>query len=137
MGKAVGFTGSGTFITPHQIRMAELYLHRWYEEFDVFHHGDCVVSDITIGCIAEGIGYHVIVHPPTNPKKRAYHQPQNGEILNPKPYLERNRDIATAADVLLATPEGPETIRSGTWSTIRAAQSLSVPPRIAIIMPRP
>ena len=44
------------------------------------------------------------------------------KILDPRPYLARNRDIVDASDLMLACPaEQQEVLRSGTWATIRYA----------------
>lgn len=43
-------------------------------------------------------------------------------VLEPKPYLVRNKDIVNASEGMLAAPRGPEELRSGTWSTIRYAR---------------
>jgi hypothetical protein len=47
--------------------------------------------------------------------------PDNVTLLPEREYLQRNRDIVDATDVLLAAPDGPERVRSGTWSTVRYA----------------
>jgi predicted Rossmann fold nucleotide-binding protein DprA/Smf involved in DNA uptake len=41
--------------------------------------------------------------------------------------MERNMDIVTLTSMLLAMPGGPEKVRSGTWSTIRAATKMGRP----------
>ncbi len=46
------------------------------------------------------------------------------EEINPKPYLQRNRDIVNDCDILIAVPidKDVEEVRSGTWMTIRLAR---------------
>ena len=39
----------------------------------------------------------------------------------PEPPLKRNITMLEATDALVAAPDGPERLRSGTWSTIRQA----------------
>lgn len=60
----------------------------------------------------------VIIHPPIDPKKRAW---KNASMIMPeKDYMTRNQDIVNAVEVLIACPgEMTEQLRSGTWSTIR------------------
>lgn len=48
-------------------------------------------------------------------------------VLTPAPFLERNHHIVDAVDVLIAAPEGPERLRSGTWATVRYARKKSIP----------
>jgi predicted Rossmann fold nucleotide-binding protein DprA/Smf involved in DNA uptake len=44
-------------------------------------------------------------------------------VHTPKAPLDRNRDIVDAAAVLIAAPkEMTETLRSGTWATVRYAR---------------
>jgi hypothetical protein len=90
------------------------------------HHGDCVgvdeqfhemANDLRMNCHEDK--YFTVVHPPTDPKFRAFCVGE--EILPEQPYLRRNRDIVRASDILIAVPSGPETLRSGTWSTVRYA----------------
>ena len=61
------------------------------------------------------------------------HQPRHvGRGCHPKPYLDRNRDIVDACEVLLATPDGPERLRSGTWSTVRYARKIGKPVEVRL-----
>src|SRR5690606_37000540 len=100
-----------------------------------FRHGLCVGSDAQAAELAKAAGYYITGHPPTNRKlvdpRAVYHR-----LVEPRPYLERNLNIVTNADVMIATPyqEFIEVSRgSGTWSTIRCAITLSRP--LLIIAP--
>jgi hypothetical protein len=69
---------------------------------------------------------HIHIHPPTNEKYRALKK--SPFINDPRPYLDRNKDIVDASHMLIAIPNSPkEEERSGTWSTIRYAQKKGVP----------
>lgn len=55
-------------------------------------------------------------------------------VHEPRPPLERNRDVVDASDVLLACPGGmAEEQRSGTWATIRYARKAGKP--VVIVWP--
>lgn len=97
-----------------------------------FHHGDCVGADSQADGIAESLGLARHVHPPDNTSKRAFCK---GDIqYAEKPYLDRNKDIVNACDLLIAMPfERDEQRRSGTWSTVRYARRLKKP--VKLIMP--
>jgi hypothetical protein len=92
------------------------YLKRW-----AFRHGDCVGGDEDAAREAKALGFEVIAHPPTDGRLRAYF-PSHQE-RTPLPYLERNRAIVDASAFLIACPDGPERLHSGTWSTVRYARS--------------
>ena len=51
----------------------------------------------------------------------------------PLDYLSRNKKIVEAATYMIAAPESEETLRSGTWSTIRYSIKLKKP--LYIVMP--
>jgi len=88
-----------------------------------FHHGDCVGADAdaAIVVLKEFHGCKVVCHPPNVASKRA--RVGGHVVLVEKPYLDRNRDIVDACDVLVACPKGDaEEVRSGTWYTIRYAR---------------
>lgn len=108
------------------------------------HHGDCVGADTEFHYFAWRYGGKVVVHPPVDPKCRAFvHQLMAGMweddfvLLPEKPYLERNRDIVDACEKLLVVPKETQQderpVRSGTWSTVRYAQKQGKP--IVIIWP--
>ena len=101
-----------------------------------FHHGDCVGADSN----AYNIIRHIIptcpihIHPPEKEKTRAFCDGYS-VIHEPKPYIERDKDIVDAVDVLVATPRGSnEELRSGTWATIRYARKKGTV-RVIIIYP--
>ena len=81
------------------------------------HLGDCIGSDADAYHLFNG---KKIGHPPTDNIKRAFLK--YDEERESKPYLERNRDIVNETDTLIATPDGKEIKRSGTWATIRYAR---------------
>lgn len=88
-----------------------------------FHHGDCVGADYEAAFLAREIGYRVVGHPPLVQTKRGFFACD--ELCLPKKYLDRNRDIVDACSVLVAAPkESQETVRSGTWATVRYARKI-------------
>lgn len=127
----IGFTGSREGMTLLQCKkLRERITELQPEEF---HHGDCVGSDeIAHGIVREAAPEcKIIVHPPAKAKLRAFCE---GDYhYRAKPYLERNRNIVSLTDLLIATPSGPEKRRSGTWATIRYARDLNL--NIEIIYP--
>ncbi|MAH51185.1 hypothetical protein CMI37_35535 [Candidatus Pacearchaeota archaeon] len=87
-----------------------------------FHHGDCIGSDYDAHILLRQVSESVVVlYPPDITTKRAY---CIGEVeKEPKPYLERNKDIVNNTDLLIACPKSDkEELRSGTWATIRYAR---------------
>lgn len=117
----IGFTGTQRGMTDTQrTRVAEL-LKRASE----FHHGDCVGADAQAHELALALKIPIVIHPPENPNKRAWCQ--GGLVLPPKPYLERNQDIVDQTEILIATPFEAETLRSGTWATVRYARRRGIP----------
>lgn len=118
----VGFTGSRE--TPSSAQEQWLTEVLWSLEMIEFHHGDCLGADALAHTLVREIapGIRIVIHPPLDPRLRAYRE--GDEILSVKPYLERNKDIVDSTEILIGLPSGPEYLRSGTWSTIRYAQSL-------------
>ena len=114
----IGFTGTRKGMTSHQM----IVLSGILQTGDEFHHGDCVGADAEAHDIARCEGCRIVIHPPDNDKYRAFCIGTREELE--KPYLERNHDIVDACDLLVATPDGPEAQRSGTWATIRYAREV-------------
>lgn len=91
------------------------------------HHGDCIGADDQFDAICHFNGVLTVIHPPEDPKKRAFCEGY-ADILEPKPYIERNHDIVDAVDLMIFTPfELREVLRSGTWATWRYACKVKKP----------
>lgn len=118
----MGITGTQSGITPKQRKIVEKILA--LPKIKEIHHGDCIGADTNIHEIYKNVNNgKIIIHPPDNDKKRAYND--GDTIHRPYPYLTRNRHIVNESNVLLACPkECEETVRSGTWATIRYARKL-------------
>lgn len=126
----LGFTGTQKGMTEEQQdRIADLLGKFHVTEA---HHGDCIGADADFHAIGRYNGLWIIGHPPIKDDKRAFCD--FDEELEPKEYLDRNKDIVDAADWLVATPGGfQEEIRSGTWSTVRYADRIAKP--YVIVLP--
>lgn len=117
----LGMTGSRNGISDAALCAFKEFLSCHKSKFAMAHHGDCLGADKQFHDIIRSLDIMVTVHPPDNPKMRAY---SKGDIVQvPYPYLKRNHNIVNACSVLVAFPGGrAETLRSGTWSTIRYAR---------------
>ena len=127
----IGFTGTRKKLSYHQAVGIHDFLRDLPAGNHTLHHGDCISADQTAGVWAQHYGLQVVIHPPTDPKFRGF--ASYGLILPKKPYLQRNHDIVDQTEMLLATPDGPETQRSGTWATVRYARKKGKP--VVIILP--
>lgn len=100
----------------------------------VVRHGDCIGADADFHKIAtdlRSLYLHLMdlkieIHPPIRADKRALCEGAN-KWHDPQPYLMRNHVMVETSDVLIATPGGPEVMRSGTWATIRYARKIGTP----------
>ncbi len=86
----------------------------------ILRHGDCIGSDARAHHIALDLGLHIFIHPPTNEQNRAFCVGAT-HILLAEPYHMRDRNIVDKSHFMIATPDQPEYLRSGTWTTIRYA----------------
>lgn len=126
----IGFTGTQQGMTAAQ--MATLRRQLSDMRGAEFHHGDCIGADAQAHDIAVEQGLLPVVHPPADPRKRAF-KPSTWEIA-PLPYLSRNAVIVSDTECLIAAPaEFNEKLRSGTWSTVRQARRTLKP--VFIIYP--
>ncbi len=119
----IGFTGTRNGMTDRQ----HDHLLRVLSSFPVeqFHHGDCVGADAEAHDIAMNMNLYVVVHPPTDPKLRAWCV--GDEMRDEFPYIERNHNIVDEAIHLFAAPgTNHEVKRSGTWATVRYQRSKEV-----------
>src|SRR5262249_40960494 len=128
-----GFTGTRRGLTDAQKKALRVVLCQEAGTLGVVHHGDCVGADAFCHSLAVDLGNKVVIHPPDRISLRAFCQGA-WQVHAPCPYLDRNRDIVAATDVLLACPGGvAEERRSGTWATVRYARRLGRP--VVLILP--
>ena len=119
----VGFTGTRRGMNDRQKEEFRRLLQRCDPRHVQLRHGDCVGADEDAHNIAEELGIPIIIHPPINPKFRAYCRSEH--ILPEKDYSPRNRDIVEAGEFLVACPRTQEeTLRGGTWYTVRYARKI-------------
>lgn len=122
----IGFTGPRTGMSEEQQNMLYFLLLNFRDvkpspsSVVEFYHGDCLGADAEANGIAHYLGYRITTFPPVNPSLRAFCEVD--EILPAKPYLERDRNIVDASEVLLAAVNFPASARSGSWYTYRYAQ---------------
>lgn len=128
----IGFTGTRKGMTHEQTKKVRKYFVQLHPF--CLHHGDCIGADDEANSIARGLFNNSIIHPPVDPKYRAYCP--SDKSWEPKRYIVRNHDIVDESDILVATPKQKrETRRSGTWATIRYARKQEHIKAIYIIYP--
>ena len=124
----VGFAGTRQGMTLEQQRALRTLLTIY--NGGVLHHGDAVGADAQAHEMAIELGYIIVIHPPLLTEERAFKTAAC--VREPAPYLLRNKAIVRETEVLIAAPEGAETIRSGTWSTVRFARRVKRPIRVVL-----
>lgn len=124
----VGFTGTQEGMTRFQMRSAEALLRRLARQnFKVFAHGGCIGADIEAAKLARALGYMTVRHPGDTPAKQD-HTFLDDDYRVVLDNLARNRVIVSEATVMIATPrQYEETLRSGTWATVRYARKQGRP----------
>ena len=119
----IGVTGSRHPRPDHIIaELRQLLIEKNATEL---HHGDCIGFDAQAHDAAVALGIKTIAHPPAHEAARAFKDADDTRMV--RGYLDRNKVIVSEADFLIAAPDGPEVIRSGTWSTVRHARRTGVP----------
>ena len=120
--------------TRHDLTAAQLvWLRAQVRVADELHHGACVGADAAAHQAAKDHMVRTIVHPPADQRLMMPVDAEAHSWLLAKPYLDRNRDIVDAADVVIALPDGPERPKGGTWYTVRYAMRAGKP--VAICYP--
>ena len=134
----LGFTGTRNGMTDAQRAEVTRQLKRIQPDEVV--HGDCVGADDDFDWICEQLGIpgdHRHIRPCTFENMRARCDERRGAkvVAEPKPPMQRNRDIVADADVILATPPNDVPIRrgSGTWATIKFGQRKGI--EVVVVAP--
>ncbi len=126
----VGFTGSRDGLSQPQ----KTAIRQWLKANPPteIHHGGAIGADgefaeAAVDAVAIGEELPNEVCHPSNLKGTQMQACTAEEIRKPLPPLKRNQNIVNSVDVMLASPKGPEEVRSGTWSTIRFAKKQKKP----------
>lgn len=122
-GRDLGFTGTRQGMSLAQKNTFTKLCFGW----TVLHHGDCVGADYEAATIARHVGLEIWSHPAKELNGLrgyvTYHR-----VSTALPPLERNKVIVRSCELLVAAPLLPsESLRSGTWHTIRFAGGLARP----------
>ncbi len=120
----VGFTGTQYGMSWPQKNVVRSILQHSVSPDPEAHAGDCIGADVEFQEMVWQMGFNLVLHPPTDTKKRAFFsRGDRVTILPPREYMLRNQDIVDACHLLIAAPFGEEQRhpRSGTWATIRKA----------------
>ena len=121
---SIGFTGTRHGASSRQLVSLRSLLVGSLGEF---HHGDCVGADALAHSIALSLGFCIFIHPPSDPRKRAFCTGAV-KVFEIMPYLVRNTIIVRSTECLIAMPHSSvEQLRSGTWATVRFARSIGRP----------
>ncbi len=115
----IGFTGTRLGMTAGQKEALTNLLQELKPS--EFHHGDCIGADQEACEMAQTLQIPTICHPPV--KKDLQAHTTNTHTRQPKPYLERNRNIVEETHLLIAAPHLTEPSK-GTNYTINYAKSL-------------
>ena len=112
----VGFVGTPRGLTEPQrdaVR-ALLELSRATE----FHHGDCTGADGQGVAIAAELGLRIVSHPAAHAPRTPCESDESRPV---RPSAQRDADIVTSTDLLLAAPKAGATHRSRVLRTVRLA----------------
>lgn len=132
--KTIGFSGSREGMSHNQrnqfINLCEIIND--INEPITFIHGDCIgadkeAHDLILNCIEDHNLDKIKIFPPIFTSHRAYCFTEPENISEPKDYLQRDRDIVDACDILIATPlTNIPKKGSGTWYTINYAKKKGI-----------
>ena len=128
----IGITGTREGMTAWQ----EKEVHKVLAELrgDSFHHGDCNGVDVQAAAIAKSLGYTIVCYPPTSTEEQGFF---GGDVMHePAGYLQRDRAIVDACDVLIVVPKQMSwQPKGGTWYTHDYAVKTNKP--FTVIWPDP
>lgn len=118
----IGFTGTQNGCTDQQLTSL-IEIIGVLDDIVEAHEGDCIGADEEFVAVCRAIIPDAKIHcwPPSKTHKRAF--AEYDVIHEEHEFLVRNRHIARESDLIIACPKGTkETLRSGTWATVRYAR---------------
>lgn len=127
----IGITGTREGMTPYQQDEVRKLLFEY--PGSELHHGDCTGVDVQVAVMAKEIGYRIVCHPPKSSEQQGFFG--GDEVREPLGYLERDRNIVDACDILIVVPLQMEwQPKGGTWYTHDYAVRRNKP--LTIIYPK-
>jgi hypothetical protein len=94
----------------------------------VLHDGDAVGVDYSAYHLARAFGIHVILHPPTDYKWRAFCGDARDTFREEKPFKVRDRDMVDESEFLIAVPNTiGDHPTGGTGYTVEYVRSVNKP----------
>ena len=114
----IGFTGTRHGMSDEQLKEFENLIKT--KDISEFHHGMCIGSDKQAHDLVKNSKLKIVGHPPIY--KKFISNCDCDIIKESHDYLKRNKNIVDETDILIATPDCKEKVRSGTWSTVRYAR---------------
>jgi len=123
----IGFSGTKSGMSEYQKKQLRKILSALFDiGARTFHHGDCVGADAEAHETAKDLGYYIVVHPPRNPKHRAFCV--GDTIQDERGYLTRNANIVDMSAIVIVAPQQDfEIPRSDPWATVSYARSSRTP----------
>lgn len=123
----VAITGTREGMTPRQKKALIKILK--YLPIEEFYHGGCKGVDVQARDILLKNRKEVkLICIPGDADQETSNKQYDQQVDSVTPYLQRNKIMVQAADMLIAIPSSlEEQQRSGTWHTIRFARSIKCP----------
>lgn len=125
----IAFTGTRNGLsTPQRVALTET-LGLLSDPSSIMHNGACAGADHSAATIWRDLSCRLEFHPGDRSQAQwAQGFCVEGETVRPcAPYLLRNHHMVDASSVLVGCPSTmEETLRSGTWATIRYARRMKV-----------
>lgn len=126
----IGITGSRVGpVSDEQSNALHATLKTYRAQINDFFHGCCIGVDEEATMLAFDLKYHIVGFPPINKKLASDVAMSLSHELRPEAeYLERDRAIVEASDLLLVVPKSfNKEMKSGTWYTYRYAILVNTP----------
>lgn len=123
----IGFTGTRDGMSQAQVvAFTDLFTDLSINDVLRFGQGCCVGADEqATRIVKEAMGHRAWIigyQPEIKTHVSQYCLETSDELRDPKPYLDRNKDLVDDCSLLIGAVRGDEELRSGTWSTIRYAK---------------
>lgn len=110
----IGVTGTREGMNEAQFEQVKKFLKECGGT--VLHHGDCTGVDVEVACLAKEMGYKIVCHPPKSTETQGHFG--GDEVREPAGYLQRDRAIVDACEILLVVPlQNERQDKGGTWYT--------------------